>query len=168
MADELEKQVDAALEALARDVNAAAPRPDALLMQRVLADAEGESALALEKIATELVDPGLARLAREVNGTTPRPGTDLTARVLADAASIAPPRPEAGMVTTPARPRTLRDLVLGWTGGAVAALSIGLTLGIAVGMEMELGEIPMLGEANENMAGLTETFQVAFLSEELF
>lgn len=169
MADAEDKQVEEALARLAREVNAAAPRAHADLTARVMDDAADVTAeasdAALESLADTLVDPALEALAHEVNARAPKPGTDLMARVLADAASVAPPMEAASVSTRAARPRTLGDILFGWTGGAVAAMSLCLSMGVAIGMEIDPGQMPILGAAEE---GMNETEQVLFLPEEMF
>ncbi|MEM1297829.1 MAG: hypothetical protein AAGH68_01025 [Pseudomonadota bacterium] len=126
--------MDDALARLARDVNAGAPRPDAALVERVTDDA-----------ADLLVADGLAALADEVNARAPRPGADLMARVLADAAAVAPAQAHAPTETAPARPRGVMDMLFGWTGGTVAGVSLCLTMGVAVGMEIAPEHMPLMG-----------------------
>ena len=100
----------------------------------------------------DMVDQALAELARESTAKAPRPGPDLMARVLADAASVAPRHKAPAMATTAARPRTLADVLFGWTGGAVAALSLCLSMGVAIGMEMPPEQMPMMGDDTVEMA----------------
>lgn len=109
------------------------------------------------------MDRALDALAHEVAAATPRPGADLMARVLADAAQVAPPRPAPSVTLAPARPRTLGEILFGWTGGAVAALSLCLSMGVAIGTEIEPGQMPLMGNVED---GMNETAQVAFLPEE--
>ncbi|MFK7943318.1 MAG: hypothetical protein AB8B85_10460 [Paracoccaceae bacterium] len=97
----------------------------------------------------KLVDQALADLAREVEAKTPRPSADLMARVLSDAASVAPARTDQTMDMMDARPRTLADILFGWTGGAVAALTLCMTMGVAIGMEISEDQMPMMGDTVE-------------------
>lgn len=108
-----------------------------------------------------MVDNALAELASDVAQGTPRPNADLMARVLADAAAVAPtvaaPRPVLG--SAPAN-RSLLDSLFGWTSGAVATLALCLSVGIAVGMEMDGGEIPMTDPAESSLMAEADTFLV--------
>lgn len=134
MADEMDTRIDDALARLARDVNAGAPQPSAALAERILDDA-----------TDLLVADGLDALASEVNARAPRPGADLMARVLADAAAVAPVAADTRIEMRPARPRGIMDVLFGWTGGTVAALSLCLTMGVAVGMEIAPEDMPLMG-----------------------
>ena len=86
MTDRTEIKLDVALEALAREIAGAAPRPSRVLVGRVLADAGAISA-APDTVACSdgAIDEGLEALARELAEAAPSPGGDLVARVLAGA-----------------------------------------------------------------------------------
>lgn len=79
MTDLRDMDLDAALDALAREVSALAPMPGADLVARTMADAE--------QVAAEAsLEAALGVLADEMAEAAPVPGDDLIARVLADAA----------------------------------------------------------------------------------
>jgi hypothetical protein len=147
MSKRSELEIDAALAALARDVEAAAPLPGRALADAVLADA------------------AVAALAREAAGAAPRPGPELVARVLADAAEVTASRPvpaRACRAGVPARGGLL-DWLFGWQAGAVAAMTLALAIGIGLGFEMEAGSLPVLDERGEDgaqlaLAGLDSEF----------
>jgi hypothetical protein len=155
MARRAEVDLDAALAALARDVRAGEPRPDAALFARVWADA------------------ALTALAAEAQAASPRPGPALVARVLADAASVAAdrsapalrPRSPAGAASPGARLRPrpgaqpvarFTAWVFGWAGGAVAAMALGLAVGVGVGLEAAPGSLPVLDQAEADPLALAE------------
>lgn len=154
MADETEKRVDDALARLAREVNAAAPVASPDLTARVMDGA-----------TVQAIDTALDRLGQAVTAAAPRPGTDLMARVLADAASVAPVAAQAGVELAPARPRSLVDRLFGWTGGTVAAMSICLTMGVAIGMEMPEDRMPVIGSDSVELAE-AEADPMGFLPED--
>ena len=119
----------------------------------------------MAEVTGKMVDDALAQLANEVKANSPRPGTDLMARVLADAAAISPPKAETAQARPGGAPRGgFLDLLFGWTGGAVAALCLSLTIGAAVGMETEPGQIPLFEAADEEMA---DAGPLAFLPEDI-
>lgn len=160
MADDMDRQVDAALAQLARDVATGAPCPSTALVERVAADAS-------DLLATDaLVADGLDALAAEVNARAPRPGADLMARVLADAAAVAPAPAPQTIETVPARPRGVLDMLFGWTGGTVAGLSLCLTMGVAIGMEISAEHMPMMGDETVEMAEMTEVDPMGILPED--
>ncbi len=141
MTSKADGDLDAALSALAREVGAAPPRPGPALTAAVLADA------------------AVATLAREVDAGAPRPSDTLVARVLADAATVAAerpqrPAPQAGRVRgAAARPPKLSKWALskwlfGWKGGAVAAMVLGLAVGVGLGLEAGPGALPLLDAAD--------------------
>ena len=96
------------------------------------------------------LDDALSGLAREMRDAAPLPGPDLTARVLADAAAVAAARApvaEAAPTAGGAPARTgIFDTLFGWTSGAMAAIAVCMSVGIAVGMEIDAGDLPMLGD----------------------
>ena len=101
------------------------------------------------------LDDALSGLAREMRGAAPLPGPDLTARVLADAAAVAAERapavaPARAMQAPPVR-RGVFDTLFGWTSGAVAAIAVCMSVGIAVGMEIDATDLPMMGEEEPEM-----------------
>lgn len=99
------------------------------------------------------IDTALARLAQEVNDNTPRPGADLMARVLADAAAVAPAMAAPSVRTEAARPRGFLDRVFGWTSGAIAAVAVCFSVGVAVGMEMDSNTLPVSAIQEQNVMG---------------
>ncbi len=48
---------------------------------------------------------------------------------------------------------TIRDILFGWAGGAVAAAALALIVGIGVGQQMD-GGLPMMAAAEEEVSGL--------------
>ena len=96
------------------------------------------------------LDDALSGLAREMRDAAPLPGPDLTARVLADAAAVAAEQAPSTAATgaresAPARGGLL-DTLFGWTSGAFAAIAVCMSVGIAVGMEIDADDLPMLGQ----------------------
>ncbi|HET7409141.1 MAG TPA: hypothetical protein VFJ13_02990 [Paracoccaceae bacterium] len=161
MSERTERNLDAALAALARDVADTAPRPGDALTASVMADA-ALTALAREAAesaprpsgalaASVLADAALTMLARETAEAAPKPGPDLVARVLADAATVAAESPAAAPASrrrTGATPAGLGllDRLFGWQAGAIAAMTLALGLGLGVGLELEPGAVPILDE----------------------
>lgn len=143
MSERIERELDAALAGLARDVSQAAPRPGRELGDAVLAEA------------------ALTVLVREASPALPRPGPDLVARVLADAATVvarneaarAPAGRAADGVVRDARAGWrgqgatigLLDRLFGWRVGGFAALALALALGLGAGLELE--RLPVLDPA---------------------
>ena len=103
--------------------------------------------------AEKHMDMLLSRLADEVADNTPRPGPDLMARVLAVASDVIASRPAEtkAIVLEPARKPGLMDFVLGWAGGAVAAMVVALVIGIGVGMEIEPGAVPFMDAEEDTL-----------------
>lgn len=107
--------------------------------------------------ATFDLDAELDALAREVNDAAPRPGPDLMARVLADAGAIAAdirdsapaPAIAAGAQQT-AGGFSLRTLLFGWTGGAVAAMALALVIGMGVGMQLDPAGMPLMAAQTDD------------------
>lgn len=128
-------EIDTALEALAKDMQAATPAPDEDLRARVLTDG------------------ALEALAQEALGVTPRPGPDLIARVLADAAQVASDAPAPDTPVLAPAPNASQggffDMLFGWTGGAVAAMALCLSVGVSVGMEIDAENLPIVSEADD-------------------
>ena len=104
--------------------------------------------------ADKHMDTLLQQLAEEVTVGTPRPGPDLMARVLADANDViaAMPKPASPAVAAPipAKPGIM-DFLLGWSGGAVAALAVALMIGIGVGMESAPGTVPFMDAEEDTL-----------------
>lgn len=118
-----EAQTKSALDALAREVATASPRPTPDLVARVLADAAAVSAsraaLAGAGVATASVGGGA------VDGT---------------------PAPRATAGATDGGAAGLLDWLLGWSSGATAALALSLALGITIGYGLEPGDLPMTAQ----------------------
>lgn len=133
MGEANETRLEAALDALARDVTQGTPAPSEALVERVM------------------LDTALETFGREAMAATPRPGPDLVARVLADAATVSAENApdwapaEAGHSRAIARTSWFSG-VLSWRGGAVAALSLCLSVGVGVGMELDPSDLPMMGD----------------------
>lgn len=144
-----EKKVDQALAALAREVNDASPRPNADLIDKVVANAAADRTLVSEAD----VDLAVLTLASEVAAASPRPGPDLVARVLADAAAAAPVQATADLVERP-EPRAAAkpsawSWALGWTSGAALAMVVALVVGIGVGMQLDPADMDLLGDQDD-------------------
>lgn len=102
------------------------------------------------------LDTGLSALAQTARDTAPRPSADLMARVLADAGAVSA---EAGASRDApmARKRRRFDLpsvlgrIPGFAGGAVAAMALGLVLGLGIGYEFaaETAELPALAALDD-------------------
>lgn len=116
----------------------------------------------------QLVDAGLAALAQDMQGAAPRPGPDLIARVLADAAAVSAeraPAPEATSQTTQSTPG-LMNLMFGWTTGAIATMTLCLSIGFAVGMEMDNDIMTFDEDAMETE--MADGADAMFMPEEFF
>ena len=117
----------------------------------------------------KVLDDALEGLAREARAATPLPGADLSARVLADAAAVSVQNApvEAAMPevadTTGSR-QGIFDALFGWASGAVAAVAVCMSLGVAVGMELDPSDLPMLqGETEiETLDPMTEASDTLF------
>lgn len=100
------------------------------------------------------LDAGLAELAQTARRTAPRPSADLMARVLADAGAVSA---SAAREAPAARKRRWFDLrsmlggMPGFAGGAVAAMALGLVLGLGIGYEFaaETSELPALAALDD-------------------
>lgn len=123
MSERIERDFDTVLAALAREIDATAPRPTDALVDAVLADA------------------ALTALSNDLAMAAPRPSSDLVARVLADAAAARAGPVEAGRpVAAPTRSARgflseLLDQLSGWRVGAVAAMMLALAVGLGLGLE---------------------------------
>ncbi|MEM9140117.1 MAG: hypothetical protein AAGB15_09825 [Pseudomonadota bacterium] len=140
-------KVDQALDALAREVNGASPRPGSDLVGRVMEDAAATAAIGSEA----QLDAALATLVDEVAAASPRPGPDLVARVLADAARVAGDRPAPEPVRAPQTQShaqtAFRLFGFGWASGAAVAMVAALVIGIGVGMQVDPSELGLMTEA---------------------
>ena len=101
------------------------------------------------------LDTALDELAREARAATPLPGPDLTARVLSDAAMVSSERAPrtVGAKASQALPvqRGIFEILFGWTSGAIAAVTVCMSVGIAVGMEIDASDLPMMGSGEIEM-----------------
>ena len=99
------------------------------------------------------LDDALGGLAREMRDAAPLPGPDLTARVLADAAAVAAAKApvEARPAPAGAGGAGVLERLFGWTSGALAAMAVCMSVGIAVGMEIDAADLPMMGETEPEM-----------------
>lgn len=80
----------------------------------------------------EALDAALARLARIEAAAAPRASEALMAKILADAADTAAAAVPAGVPAARAPVGAVRRR-WGWVGGAIAAMTMSLTLGMGVG-----------------------------------
>ena len=162
-------EMEKALAALARDVAAGTPVPGEDMTADVLADgamqglareiASGAPVPGQDLTAAILGDAALQTLAREAALATPRPTPDLIARVLADASEMrAPVAAAASGPTAPVRDQApgFFDLLFGWTGGAVAAMALCLSVGVSVGMEIDPADLPMMDEEADEIVLTSE------------